>query len=127
MKYGSDMANSISLDHAGNIYISGTTYDMNSSGILTIKYSNAVGIEELTSHSDAIINIYPNPTTSILNIIDKQNQFQNSTIEIKNYLGQIVFTTPFASQINLQNLSAGLYFLTIQDKSNSKTVKFIKQ
>jgi hypothetical protein len=121
------MANSISLDHAGNIYISGTTYDMNSSGILTIKYANAVGIEELTSHSDAIINIYPNPTTSILNIIDKQNQFQNATIEIKNYLGQVVFTTPFTSQINLQNLSAGMYFLTIQDKSNSKTVKFIKQ
>jgi hypothetical protein len=80
-------------------------------------------IDNITS----TINIYPNPTTSILNIIDKQNQFQNATIEIKNYLGQVVFTTPFTSQINLQNLSAGMYFLTIQDKSNSKTVKFIKQ
>jgi hypothetical protein len=125
--YGSDMANSISLDHAGNIYISGTTYDMNSSGILTIKYSNAVGIEELASHSDATLNIYPNPTTSILNMIDNQNQFQNATIEIKNYLGQVVFTTPFTSQINLQNLTAGMYFLTAQDNSSSKTVKFIKQ
>jgi hypothetical protein len=73
------------------------------------------------------IKIYPNPTTSKINIDDEKNQFQNSTIEIKNYLGQVVFTTPFASQINLQNLSAGMYFLTLQDKSNSKTVKFIKQ
>jgi hypothetical protein len=60
-------------------------------------------------------------------MIDNQNQFQNATIEIKNYLGQVVFTTPFTSQINLQNLTAGMYFLTAQDNSSSKTVKFIKQ
>ena len=52
---------------------------------------------------------------------------QNSTIEIKNYLGQIVLSSPFTSQINLSNLSVGMYFLTIQDKSNSKTVKIIKK
>jgi hypothetical protein len=73
------------------------------------------------------IKLFPNPTNSIINIDDEKKQFQNSTIELKNYLGQIVFTTPFTSQINLQNLSAGMYFLTIQDKSSSKTVKFIKQ
>ncbi|MCF8423650.1 MAG: T9SS type A sorting domain-containing protein [Bacteroidia bacterium] len=73
------------------------------------------------------IKIYPNPTNSILNIVNEHNQLQNATIEIKNYLGQVVFTTPFTSQINLQNLSAGMYFLTLQDKSSSKTVKFIKR
>jgi hypothetical protein len=71
--------------------------------------------------------IYPNPTNSILNIIDSKKQLQNSTIEIKNYLGQVVFSSPFNTQINLSNLSVGLYFLTIQDKSNSKTVKIIKE
>ncbi|MCF8423655.1 MAG: T9SS type A sorting domain-containing protein [Bacteroidia bacterium] len=33
----------------------------------------------------------------------------------------------FTTQINLQNLTAGMYFLTIQEKSTSKTVKIIKQ
>ena len=85
-----------------------------------------VGVKENYMHNEAF-KIYPNPTSNLLNISDENNAFQNSTIEIKNYLGQVVFTTPFASQINLQNLSAGMYFLTIQDKSSSKTVKFIKQ
>lgn len=73
------------------------------------------------------IKISPNPTTSILNIDDKNNQLQNSTIQIKNYLGQLVFCSPFANQINLQSLSAGMYFLTIQDKENNKTVKILKE
>ncbi len=73
------------------------------------------------------LKIYPNPTNSILNIIDSKKQLQNSTIEIKNYLGQVVLSSPFTSQINLSNLSVGMYFLTIQDKSNSKTIKIIKE
>jgi hypothetical protein len=84
-----------------------------------------VGINKLSIENQ--FAIFPSPTTSILNIVDENNAFANSTIEIKNYLGQVVFTTPFTSQINLQNLSEGMYFLTMQDKSSSKTVKFIKQ
>lgn len=71
--------------------------------------------------------VFPNPTTSILNISDEQNQLQNATIEIKNYLGQIVFTSPFTSQIDLQNLSAGMYFLTIQDRERKQTIKIVKE
>jgi hypothetical protein len=73
------------------------------------------------------LKIYPNPTNSILNIIDSKKQLQNSTIQIKNYLGQVIFTTPFTSQINLQNLTAGIYFLTFKDKDYEKTVKIIKE
>lgn len=73
------------------------------------------------------IKISPNPTTSIINILDEQNELQNSTIEIKNYLGQSVFSSPFTPQIDLSGLSAGMYFLTIQYKENRKTIKIIKQ
>lgn len=83
------------------------------------------GIKEF-SFSDNI-KIYPNPTTSILNIDDEQNQLQNTTIEIKNYLGQTVYKVPFTNQIDLSSLSAGMYFLTVEDKSNKKTIKIVKQ
>ncbi len=73
------------------------------------------------------IQIYPNPTNSILNIIDKQNQFKNSNIEIRNYLGQIVYTSSFISQINLGNLSQGIYFLIVQDRNNKLINKIIKE
>lgn len=90
-----------------------------------IKQTNAVGINENGLLKN--IQLHPNPTNSILNFIDEQNQLQNSTIQIKDYLGQVVFTAPFTSQINLSNLPTGIYFLTIQNGTIIKTAKFIKQ
>ena len=90
-----------------------------------IKQTNAVGINENGLLKN--IQLHPNPTNSILNFIDEQNQLQNSTIQIKDYLGQVVFTAPFTSQINLSNLPTGIYFLTIQNGTINKTAKFIKQ
>lgn len=84
-----------------------------------------VGINELENVN--IIKFYPNPTTSIINITDEQNQFQNSVIEVKNYLGQVVFTSPFTPQIDISYLSAGMYFLNIKDEYTARTVKFIKE
>jgi len=84
-----------------------------------------IGIDELINSFN--IKLYPNPTTSSINIIDENNQFQNAYIEIKNYLGQVVFTSPFASQIDLSSLSSGMYFLTIENKNDKKTIKIIKE
>lgn len=84
-----------------------------------------VGIEDYKSFSN--IKVYPNPASSILNVIDDKNQLLNSTIEIKNYLGQTVYSNSFTSQINLSDFSAGIYFLTIRDSYLSKTIKVIKQ
>jgi hypothetical protein len=96
------------------------------SDIKTIHVSPCLNlVNELNEYNS--IKIYPNPTSSILNINDEQNQFQNAIIKIENYLGQKVLSVPFSDQIDLSNFSAGMYFLTIQDKSNKKTVKIIKQ
>lgn len=73
------------------------------------------------------LSVSPNPINSILNIVDENNRFQNANIEIKNYLGQVVYITPFTNQINLSDLSAGMYFLTVQDKENRKTFKIVKE
>lgn len=80
-----------------------------------------------SAFSDKEMFVYPNPTNTFLNVIDKQNQFKNCTIEMENYLGQVVFTAPFTSQMDLSNLASGMYFLTLKDKSIKKTIKIIKQ
>lgn len=82
-------------------------------------------INEITLNDNIII--FPNPTTSIINIVDENNQLQNSTIQIKNNLGQLVFSSPFNSQIDMRNLSAGIYFLIIKDKAIRKTIKIIRE
>jgi hypothetical protein len=84
-------------------------------------------VNGLKEFNNGNIKIYPNPTTSILNLIDEQNQLQNAIIEIKNSLGQTCHKAPFSNQIDLSNLSAGMYFLTIQDVKNKKTIKIIKE
>lgn len=101
-------------------YLIGKSYRVHS---LTISTLSSIAEPNFNKY----FTIHPNPTNSILNIIDENNQFQNTIIQIKNPLGQVVFTTPFTSQINLSNLSTGIYFLTIQNGTIIKTAKIIKQ
>lgn len=84
-------------------------------------------VTTLKSEDSYSFSIYPNPTNSILNITDEQNQFQNATIEIKNYLSQTIFLNLFKKQIDISYFPSGLYLLTLQDKGNKKAIKFIKQ
>lgn len=84
-----------------------------------------VGVSEYTDVFH--FSIYPNPTNGILNIKDEENLLQNATIQIKDYFGQHIFSSPFNSQIDLRNLSTGMYFLTVENGNNSKTVKIVKQ
>lgn len=73
------------------------------------------------------LKIYPNPANDILNIVSEEMNSSNSIIEIKNYLGQVIFTSPFTNQIDIHNLSSGMYFLTILDKEKKQPIKIIKQ
>ncbi len=94
----------------------------NKSGITCGTY--AVGINEI------VINkflLFPNPTNSTINILDDQNDFKNSTIEIKNNFGQTVMLIPFSNNIDLSNLVSGMYYLSIQGNYTYKPIKVIKK
>jgi|JI10StandDraft_1071094.scaffolds.fasta_scaffold06632_4 hypothetical protein len=68
-------------------------------------------------------SIYPNPTTSILNIgVKEQTQ-----IFILNILGEVVKTETIngASKLDVSDLTTGVYF--IQDSKSGKAIKFIKE
>ena len=88
--------------------------------------AGVTGLQDV-DQKDLQISIFPNPANDILNINDEQNQFQNAIIEIKNYLGQTVFTAPFSDQINISSISSGIYSLTLQSKDKKKTVKVVKE
>lgn len=87
----------------------------------TFTISNTyVGINEISISDN--IKVYPNPATDILNIEDQQKELQNSEIEIRNTLGQVVLTTIFSNQIDISNLKNGVYFLSVKNK-NYKIIK----
>jgi hypothetical protein len=81
---------------------------------------SGVGINELKQN---LISMYPNPTSSILNIEVKEQ----TQISIVNVLGDIVLTQTLngLSKIDVSNLTSGVYF--IQDSKSGQTIKFIKE
>lgn len=90
-----------------------------------IKFSKSVGLKKNDTSNDLLV--YPNPATSILNLPVEQCGFQNSSVEITNTMGKVVLNTKFDNQINIADLAAGIYFLTIQNDTGRKTTKIIKE
>lgn len=131
--------NCISLGQVDSLTFEMKSSDNNAFGMKTPAFfsmdnftiQSTVGIEELSNTSN--ISLFPNPTkenlflnfestsTSELNIIVfditgkilQQNTIQNSVGE--NQL-----------KINTEDYEAGIYFIEINDGSNSKRIKFIK-
>jgi Leucine-rich repeat (LRR) protein len=89
-------------------------------------YSNIVNVDFLTSTT---IELFPNPAKNILAI--KGLGLNNSILFLINEKGNTVSRTQTSNDIfnwNIQNLSAGNYFLIIsQDNKIIASLKFIKQ
>lgn len=72
------------------------------------------------------IRFYPNPVKSILNI---ENDSPISKVEVFNLTGQAILNQTVntkSAQINLSNLSSGIYLVRISYKNNIETFKIIK-
>ncbi len=92
--------------------------------------SAQVGINENIISTDNF-SIYPNPTSSILNVALSTSATEISneltTLTITNILGEVVLTEKLSNQhssLNIQHFNSGIYFLQV---GNSKAIKFIKE
>lgn len=135
-----DTSNSVSIPFSTN----------STSGMLTVKAS--VGkCESLSSDSLHIfygdcttgilestvfdpIQIYPNPSTGIINILLPEDVHQSYFISVINVLGKEVYSlnkmaninTP-EQQINLSNLAKGIYYLNFHSQMHQKSFKIVLQ
>jgi dienelactone hydrolase len=80
--------------------------------------------------------IYPNPATDMIYVkIDALTLQSNSTINIRNAAGSVVYTDSFLrtnfrilKQIDISKLPSGIYYLSVTaDIHTNKTLTFIKQ
>lgn len=95
-----------------NSYLPDTTIKFLSKEPVSVK-------DDLTSRN---YNIYPNPVLNILELklmVDETPEF----ISIYNLYGQKVFESLYKEQIDVSNLTAGVYFLRI----GNKNFKFVKE
>lgn len=76
-------------------------------------------------------NIYPNPTTNILNIQTEEILPENTTAIVYDVTGKRVLQTPLINSninsINVSNLNSGVYILQIDGSNLSHSYKFIKK
>ena len=78
-----------------------------------------------TSKAITEIKLYPNPTTSILNV---SSVTENATFKVYNLLGQTMMNGKLSNNsIDVSNFSAGVYILELTDKNTITTNRFIKQ
>jgi len=75
---------------------------------------------------DKSFTIYPNPSNSVLNIISNENEIENCTVV--DLMGKVIIHQKNNStQINVQNLESGIYFVSVTINGITNFQKFIKE
>lgn len=97
-------------------------------------YVARIGNCSLTSMEETIflnsLQIFPNPFTDVIKIINKNSTFEKSHLKIHDSFGRIVFANELTSMettVHLQNLPSGIYFLCVINGSDFFSTKLIKQ
>ncbi len=93
----------------------------------------ATGINNIDN--DAFFNVYPNPNEGSFNVSFEVSKKSSYTLELKNVLGQIVyseklpadFVGQYSKQINISEYSKGIYTLSLTDAQQSINKKIIVQ
>jgi hypothetical protein len=99
--------------------------DVNTNGTPDYLENNALSINQGVSKSS--ITLFPNPTTSILNIENSSNEIINS-VSIYSINGKLIKEIDsFTTAINVSDLQSGIYFIKIEMNKNVFNYKFVKK
>jgi hypothetical protein len=94
---------------------------------VNLNTSACVGLNE-NSSSLTQLNIHPNPNNGVFTL--ELNSGEQHSLQVVDVTGRVVYTADHAShetKIYLPEISAGIYYVKISNKENSKTLKFIKE
>lgn len=77
------------------------------------------------------LSVYPNPVSNRLNINLPENYRENVSVAIYNSIGAMIFIehniTAVDHQVNVSELNAGMYIVTVSNGKENITQKFSKQ
>lgn len=124
---GYNEAFSIGLQSNNKIILAGTTYDgINNNFALTRLNNNVLSVADISENQTNLV-IHPNPVKNLLNIkLNREISIIDYTIY--NLVGQVIYkkseTTP---QINIENLTKGIYIIQINTSEGIFSKKFIKE
>ncbi len=91
--------------------------------------NSATNIEQ-TLVLNTKLTVYPNPASDVLNINLSNANFKNSNLSIFNISGKEILNANMNgsnTQVNIEELSNGVYFVNISNQNGfNQTVKFVK-
>lgn len=110
---------SVMFASAGVYDVTLTVSDGETTNTLTmedyITVNVCTGINEAASNG---VKIYPNPGNGIFNINLNRSVESNTTVEVRDLLGAIVYKAEYTGlepmTLNISNLGSGLYFLVVE-------------
>jgi len=127
---GHNAANTAWVDYSGTWYqFSGLGVPNMSMAVFPIACPTSMGIENNELGSN--INLFPNPSSGNFNFAISLPEATNLNFTVINTLGQSVFSKTEHNVNNavitydLSSLGKGVYFVSITDNKNNKTVKKI--
>lgn len=114
------------IDSNGNV-IAGqlqNNFNFGTQLVVGLETANVVSVDEITSLTS--IEMYPNPTHSNVNIAFELTEPDHITIKVVNILGQVVKSHDLGTlssghttkNIDVSNLSSGLYLININTKDS---------
>lgn len=87
-----------------------------------------------TSKNQIGVNVYPNPTNEVTQLVVNLEEVSDIKVEITNSLGQVINTMNIKGEagqhiinVDLSNENAGIYFYNITTNTSKATGKIIKQ
>ena len=117
--------------NADRVYIDEVVITGNGSGARVAESTSS--IDQLYSHqSDSGLDengfaAYPNPATELLNIVAEE---MIHTVEIRDITGQLIQRSDVRADnttLQIADLQAGLYLITVETEEETMTQKFVKQ
>ena len=100
-------------------------FDFNPAIVTNTAATEFVNVLPVEGFEAAKVTVYPNPTNGILNIVTTA---EIESVEIYNYLGQLVLSVKETSRVNLSSFSKGIYVMTLKDSTGTTyTQKIIKK
>ena len=93
------------------------------------EFSPALSLDDTYSSIPPVINAYPNPATNKITLSEKFSKNQLILFDLlgKNYPIKLMDNFNSSTNIDISNLSSGLYFVKIIKDNRVKSIKFIKE
>lgn len=96
--------------------------------------SYTTGIEDQTNNDGVAFSVFPNPTNGQFTVSITNTNSKTVSISVVNILGETVYSysdnncaNTVSKQINLENITAGIYFIKIDTGKDVTTQKIIIQ